>query len=40
MEIAPRKPLITEAIIKKMEERRKAKITNIKEYRRELRKRN
>ena len=34
MEIAPRKPWITEAIIKKMEERRIAKSTNIKEYRR------
>ena len=33
MEIAPRKPWITEAMIKKMEERI-AKTTNIKEYRR------
>jgi len=33
-EIAPRKPWITEAMIKKMEERRIAKSTNIKEYRR------
>ena len=35
MEIAPRKPWITEAMIKKMEKRRRiAKTTNIKEYRR------
>ena len=34
MEIAPRKPWITEAMIKKMEERRIAKTTNIKENRR------
>ena len=34
IEIAPRKPWITEAIIKKMEERRKAKTTNIEDYRR------
>ena len=34
MEIAPRNPWITEAMIKKMEERRIAKTTNIKEYRR------
>jgi len=34
MEIAPRKAWITEAMMKKMEERRIAKITNIKEYRR------
>ena len=34
MEIAPRKPWITEEMIKKMEERRIAKTTNIKEYRR------
>ena len=34
MEIAPREPWITEAMIKKMEERRIAKTTNIKEYRR------
>jgi hypothetical protein len=34
MEIAPRKPWITEALIKKMKERRIAKTTNIKEYRR------
>ena len=34
MEIAPRKPWITEAMIKKMEERRIAKTTNIKEHRR------
>ena len=34
-EIAQRKPWITEAMIKKMEERRIAKSTNIKEYRRE-----
>ena len=33
-EIAPRKPWITEAMIKKMEERRIAKTANIKEYRR------
>jgi hypothetical protein len=33
MEIAPRKPPITEAMIKKTEERRIAKSTNIKEYR-------
>ena len=33
MEIAPRKAWITEAMMKKMEERRIAKITNIKEYR-------
>ena len=42
-EIAPRKPWITEAMIKKMEERRIAKTTNIKEYRRlnnQLEKRN
>ena len=32
MEIAPRKPRITEAMVKKMEERRIAKTTNIKEY--------
>jgi hypothetical protein len=32
--IAPRKPWITEATIKKMEEKRIAKTTNIKEYRR------
>jgi hypothetical protein len=32
MEIAPRKPWITEAITKKMEKRRIAKTTNIKEY--------
>ena len=34
MEIAPRKPWITEAMIKKMEERRIAKTTVVKEYRR------
>ena len=34
MKIAPRKPWITEAMIKKMEERRIAEITNIKECRR------
>ena len=34
MEIAPRKPWITEAMIKKMEERRIAKPRNIQEYRR------
>ena len=34
MEIAPRNPRITEAMIKKMEERRIAKTTNVKEYRR------
>ena len=33
MEIIPRKPWITEAMIKKMDERRIAKTTNIKEYR-------
>ena len=33
MEIASRKPWITEAMIKKMEERRIAKTTNIKDYR-------
>ena len=33
IEIAPRKPWITEAMIKNMEERRIAKTTNIKEYR-------
>ena len=33
MEIAPRKPWVTEAMIKKMEKRRRiAKTTNIKEY--------
>ena len=32
-EIAPRNPWITEAMIKKMEKRRIAKTTNIKEYR-------
>ena len=32
-EIAPRKPQITETMIKKMEERRIAKTTNINEYR-------
>ena len=32
-EIAPRKPWISEAMIKKMEERRIAKTRNIKEYR-------
>ena len=32
MEIAPRKPWITEAMIKKMEERRITKSTKIKEY--------
>ena len=35
MILAPRKPWITEAMTKKMEERRIAKTTNIKEYRRE-----
>ena len=43
MEIPPRKPLISEATIKKMEERIIAKTTNIKEYRRlnnQLEKRN
>ena len=34
MEIAPRKPRITEAMVKKMEERRIAKTKNVKEYRR------
>ena len=34
METAPRKLLITEAMIKKMEERRIAKTTSIKDYRR------
>jgi hypothetical protein len=34
MEIAPRKQWITEVMIKKMEERRIAKTTNIREYRR------
>ena len=34
METAPRKPWITEAMTKKMEERRIAKTKNIKEYRR------
>ena len=34
MEIAPRKPWITEAMIKKMKERGISKTTNIKEYRR------
>ena len=34
VEIAPRKPWITEAMIKKMEERSLAKTTNIKKYRR------
>ena len=33
MEIEPRKPWITETMIKKMEERRIAKTTNIKAYR-------
>ena len=33
MEIAPRKPWITEAMIKKMEEKTKAKTTNVKERR-------
>jgi hypothetical protein len=32
MEIAPIKPWITQAIINKIEERRKAKTTNVKEY--------
>ena len=32
-EIAPRKPWITDAMIKKIEKRRIAKTTNIKEYR-------
>jgi hypothetical protein len=34
MKTAPRKPWITEAMIKKMEERRIAKTTNIKKYKR------
>ena len=34
MEIAPRKPWITEAMIKKMGKRRIAETTNAKEYRR------
>ena len=34
MEIAPRKPWITKAMIKKMEEIRIAKTTNVKEHRR------
>ena len=34
MKIAPRKPWITEAMVKKLEENRIAKTTNIKEYRR------
>ena len=33
MEIAPRKPWISEALIKKMEKRRIAKTTNANEYR-------
>ena len=33
MQIAPRKPWITKAMIKKMVERRIAKTTNIKDYR-------
>ena len=34
MEIAPRKPWITETMVKKMEEKRIAKTTNVKKYRR------
>ena len=34
MEITPRKTWITETMIKKMEERRKVKTTNVKQYRR------
>ena len=34
MEIAPRKPWISEAMNKKMEERRKGKTTNVTKYRR------
>ena len=34
MKIAPRKPWITEAMINKMDERKKAKTKKVKEYRR------